>query len=491
MTPQYHATGTTLRDSFVYLTDTGTFVTGLAQADFTIKLSKSGTGNQSTAGITLSQVDATNNPGEYAVVAASSAFPALDGVYTLVVTRTADPKFTFEQVWIVNQTGTPAATPTSFTATSGDGRITDGSSPIEAATIYVSLGSTFITSTETDAAGVWGPVYLPGDGTYTVRAQLDGYSQGTGTITVSGVTVTGPGADIVLSVASVSNPLSGSQLWAYARRMSVDITGTKADTIIKSAVHDALDMVSSERTWPWLLRRAYLTLRQPYTTGSLTVTNGDATVTLATGTWPSWAASGRLFFNSQIIDVASRTNGTTIELATEWGGETASGVGYILFQNEYELPDDLWAFHAALPGERWLWGSDPVSPLELFQAENAFIYGDQFPSIHTVHAGALAVWPYPSSANSLAYTYWARPARLTFDADIADWDPVHLEVLHRAIDYHIARQATCVAGTAEQCMGAYKEALARAEPMDKSPSYEAPIGVDVPRRDRIQWWRRS
>lgn len=490
--PVYHRKGSTLRDAIIYQNGDGTFNTGRVQGDFTLKLSKDGTGNQSTSGVTITEVSAANNPGEYEVEVASSAFVAANGTYVLVITRTSDPSFTWEQVYIVNDTGTSTSTPASFTATASDGRVMSSGSPVSGATVYLTLSGTFITQTTTDASGLWGPVYL-GDGTYTVRVQKSGYEQATATITVSGGSVTGPGSDINLTLGAVANPLSAGQLWAYARRMAVDLTGSKADTIIKGAVNDALDMVSSEQSWPWLLRSSTLDLRGYYSTGTITITNGSANIVLSGGTWPSWAASGKIQVSGQVIDIATRTDGTTLTMADAWVPATITAASYILYQNEYDLPDDLWSFHLPLPGQRWGWGGEPRPPADILLAENAAVYGQQFPGVHAIANGQFQCWPYPTQDVRLRYTYYARPARLAVDTDIADWEPTHVEVLKRAIDYQLARQLGRVtSGDAATTLQAYREALGRILVKNREPVSIPAVGmhVDFSSRD-LDWKRRT
>ena len=488
--PFYHRKSTTYRDAIILQGGTGAFITGLSDGSFTKRLSLNGTGNQSTTGITVTQVDATNNPGEYEIEVASSAFVAVNGTYTLQVFHTSDPIYTFEQVIIVNDTGTSESTPASFTATASDGRVTDGASAISGATVYLTTGSTFVTQTTTDASGLWGPVYLT-DGAFTVRVQKSGYTQGSGTIVVSGASVTGPGADIALTAGSTTNPLSAAQLWGYTRRQFVDQVGTKADTIIKSVVNDALDMVSSERLWPHLIRRAMLSLHGPYSTGAITITNGSANVELSGGTWPSWAASGKLFVENQIIDVYTRTDTDTLTMVDVWGATTITAASYILYQNEYDLPDDMWRFHKNLPGQRWGWGATPASLADVMEAESAAVYSQRFADVFTIANGSFICWPYPQSDEMLNYTYYARPARLTSDTDIADWDPVHLEALKRAIDYQLARQVgKSMAGDAATTMQAYKEALSRLTVQDKTATDVPAVGMDLSiGRDSPRWKR--
>jgi hypothetical protein len=76
-----------------------------------------------------------------------------------------------------------------------------------------------------------------------------------------------------------------------------------------------------------------------------------------------------------------------------------------------------------------------------------------------------------------AFTYYARPARLVYDTDIADWDPVHLEALRRAIDYQLARQiGKVVSGDANTTLAAYKEAFSRDRAQDRQPTNITAVG---------------
>ncbi len=82
---------------------------------------------------------------------------------------------------------------------------------------------------------------------------------------------------------------------------------------------------------------ASIEIHAAYATGTISVTTG--TVTLASGTWPSWAADGEIYVDGGWYTVASRTNGTTVVLddssVTGLSGET-----YTLLHREYDLPSD-------------------------------------------------------------------------------------------------------------------------------------------------------
>lgn len=92
--------------------------------------------------------------------------------------------------------------------------------------------------------------------------------------------------------------------------------------------------------WNFLKKFTTVNTTAPYSTGTITLTDGDETVTLATGTWPSWAAQGTLYYNGYEYSVSSRTDNSDIELDVAWDDDTVSGASYELRRISYTLPDD-------------------------------------------------------------------------------------------------------------------------------------------------------
>lgn len=467
--PVYHKRGTAYRDAFLYLDAAGAGVTG--KSSWTTRLAKNGA-NQAVAGLTISEVSAANNPGLYAVlIDAALGFAAADGTYSLQITDPADATKTWEQTVIVNGDGLPTAAGVSFTATASNGRAMVGASPLANATVIITtaLGAVYAVDT-TDANGLWGPIYFTADGVYGISIQATGHTLAAGTLTISGsgTIATGPGTDLTL-VATTVNPLSAAELWAYFTRQARDVGGSKAVTERQQGVQDALEMLAKEGQWSWLLRRAYLTLRGAVSYATVTLTNGSATVTHS-GTWATWAAAGRLFVSSRVFDVLSRDSNTQLTLTAPWDGTTGTYT-VILLQDEYDLPDNTLWFHQLIPFQRWAWGGTPESPEVFFQRQSGMMYGQQFASCWTVHAGKLCLYPYPSADAQLAYTYYAQPAYLTTGTDIADWDPAQVEVLRRAIDVQVVnRYGSCAGGDDKTIFSRYKEALARARSTDRAPT---------------------
>lgn len=138
---------------------------------------------------------------------------------------------------------------------------------------------------------------------------------------------------------------------AIGREIGVprDPTSPAWSTIQSQDVADILKRGQHAVYWPRLPEGAYswsflkptlaqLTLRAPYSTGTVGVTS--TTVTLSGGTWPTWAAAGELFVNDEWLTVASRGSGTSLTLDAAPSATISAGTSYQLICREYALPDD-------------------------------------------------------------------------------------------------------------------------------------------------------
>lgn len=496
--PVYLRVGTAFQDSFFYLSQNAlrTPVTGKVQANFTIRLSKDGVGNQATTGITLTEVDSVNNPGEYGLAVALSAFPAAAGHYVLRVIDTTNTQYSWSWSIFVTSDGTASAPigPALFTPTASNGRVTDGTSALLGATIIIrtATGALYY-SALTDSSGLWTAVNFPAtNATYTVYAIRSGYLQASGTITVAAGVATGPGTDLAMAAATTSAGFDAASLWAYARRSGRNALGTTGDTEVKQAVTEALERVATCHRWPWYRSYAELTLRGAYTTGTVTVTLDSPIVTLAAGTWPTWAEGAKFRISGQYIKVLTRDSNTQVTLEADWAEATASGQSYVLYQDEYELPDDLYRFGQILPGQRWGWGPSPIGAEQLDALQNAMTFGQKFADFFAIQKQSVFLSSWPTMDTNVRYSYYRRPATLVSSIDIADWDPAHIRLLRRAIDCEIAlRFGGYVGGTIEQALRAFKDALDNAIPNDRSEVSEAGVlGSAFSRGGGVEMWKR-
>ena len=447
-------------------------VPSLLNADFTISVFKDGA-SVSNAGITITYV----SDREYTVTFnATTSFVATAGYYDIVVSRTALPDDRWEFSALVSQSyyntlGNYTAPIAIFISISGDGRVTDGVNPLAGALVTITRpNGSVLAQAVTDVNGLWGTISFDVNGNHTVTVQKSSYLISQATIVVAAPTATGPGTDITLTAVTSSSGILASSLWGYARRMYKDHTGTKADTEIAEAVNEALWMVSSYRDDPWYQTVAQITIEAAYTTGTVTVTQNSPIVTLAAGTWPTWAADGDIMLNGLWYPVLTRDSGTQITLGTDWVGDTTSSYGYTLAQWQYDLPDDLRRMDLVIESNVWPWGPEPVSRATLELARSSYVSVTGTFGAWAIERNRIMLWPYPQETQTVNLLYYRQPAALISSGDSADWDFNRLEILRRAIDFQIAARGDCVAGTREECMKRFTEAFNRSNVQDRTSS---------------------
>jgi hypothetical protein len=112
------------------------------------------------------------------------------------------------------------------------------------------------------------------------------------------------------------------------------------DDIINAGYRNFLfprPMNGPPHSWSFLHPRATLTLNAAYSTGTVAVSSG--VVTLTSGTFPSWAASGVVVISGIGYEVDTRDSGTQVTLV-DTSYSVATGTSYVLDQRDYDLPDD-------------------------------------------------------------------------------------------------------------------------------------------------------
>jgi hypothetical protein len=473
----YWKNGSTL---YVYFPvwDAGAGKTGLVDGDFTKLVRKDGTTVVATTGITVAEVDDTNFPGRYvATVNGSTGFIATNGQYEMLVYWSSQTSADghVANITVTNDgTGSASWGTALFTAALSDGRVTDGSSAIEDATVYVyNASGVLLYRTQTDASGLWSTNF-DSDGTYSIYVQQSSYSIGTATVVVSGGTATGPGADIALSALSSSTGYTFSALKAYALRQWFDKSDTQADTMAGEAVNEAVRFVATSRNWKWYNRMVTIDLQPPYSTGTIAITSGAATVTLTGGTFPSWAASGVILYGGQVYEVSTRDSDTQLTLSENWPGASLTASSYTLAQYAYALPSSgVYSIMKVLGGNGWPYPVEPISYASWATLRDQFPTGGG-PYSWTIFQGKIAVWPYYTGSNAVRYNLHvkAKPTSLVSGTDEADWDPSLPDILYRAIDLHISYRGRCRAGDTQVCNANFDAAMARAVGNDQEQTID-------------------
>jgi len=123
----------------------------------------------------------------------------------------------------------------------------------------------------------------------------------------------------------------------YQFNSTQPVQGGRARDAVRSAYRD----MPKTYQWGYLRRRARITTNAAYSTGTIAIVASTRTVTLTTGTWPSWAVYGELVVGTAVYKPKS-VSGATMILTTDRcpASDVAAGTSYQLQRTTYPLPAD-------------------------------------------------------------------------------------------------------------------------------------------------------
>ena len=122
----------------------------------------------------------------------------------------------------------------------------------------------------------------------------------------------------------------------------------------KRAIVNALNNLSTASRWTYFFQRYRLVTNAPYATGTVTYDHTGGTyerqLTLAGGSWPSWAALGTVVINNVQYEVADRKSSSvvTLSVSSNPGDDIASASAFSIYRDTYPLPIDFLAMGALI-----------------------------------------------------------------------------------------------------------------------------------------------
>jgi hypothetical protein len=118
--------------------------------------------------------------------------------------------------------------------------------------------------------------------------------------------------------------------------------GTALINSVKAYVNDNYKWLANKYDWKWLYEKDTIVTTARYNTGTVTVTEGSATVT-GSGTTFTSAMEGRKFKVTgfeEIYTIESVDSTTQLTLDNEYNGDDDDEASYDIFEDEYSLPSD-------------------------------------------------------------------------------------------------------------------------------------------------------
>jgi hypothetical protein len=123
-------------------------------------------------------------------------------------------------------------------------------------------------------------------------------------------------------------------------------SGGSAQRDARAAVQGAYRTFCDRREWSYYQARGRITTVAPQSSSSVTfdMTGGayERVLTLAAGTWPTWAAFGDVLIGTVSYAVSERESNTELVLSTNAnpGADVAAGTSYTIYRDSYPLPVD-------------------------------------------------------------------------------------------------------------------------------------------------------
>lgn len=199
-------------------------------------------------------------------------------------------------------------------------------------------------------------------------------------------------------------------------------------------VSQAFRRVAERRPWSWLIKQDQFNMPSLYNTGTVTLTEGDATVIGAGTAWTS-AMAGRQFRYSKISPIYTITTvdagAQTLELDIAWGAATVTLATYEIYAAYKVVPTDFHHFITIWdPNFNWqLYRNVTQNELNLWDAQRSnrgqsyvVAHRDYYtPSGSTIPRPRYEIWPHKISAYVFPFLYISRPTDLEDSGATLPW----------------------------------------------------------------------
>ncbi len=201
----------------------------------------------------------------------------------------------------------------------------------------------------------------------------------------------------------------------------IGISDTDVETVAKQALNDILEEICQAYNFSWLYGDSSFITAAPYETGTVSVTEGSATVT-GSGTTFTSAMVGRKFYcEDATYVILARVSATEITLSTVYAGDTGSGLTYKIYQDEYSLASDVEDVISLRqendPYKLIKWGVEIVD--KYYPQRTSYGYPSIYSIIGYDSSGYIKVslYPIPNQARNIYYRYKKRVTEMSLDAD--------------------------------------------------------------------------
>lgn len=266
---------------------------------------------------------------------------------------------------------------------------------------------------------------------------------------------------------------SFSDIIDYLSTQSGSGATTPEQRDVRQACYRAYQKIGTAEDWAFYKRAYRVLLQEPYDTGTVAFdfTGGtyERQLTLSGGTWPAWAAYGKVLIGDVLHEVEARKSNSVITLAEANNPlQDVSSTSYTLIRTSYDMPGDYRGSWEPIDENRQ--SRCYVSPSEWQAMER--IWPDMttafnwtvLPSENSYATWSLRTHGYPSELETLDFLYQGRPRPIKYTG---------YETNSRAGTVTITGGTTTVTGTSTQFTAAMIGSLLRVS----SDTAQYPTGI--------------
>lgn len=227
----------------------------------------------------------------------------------------------------------------------------------------------------------------------------------------------------------------------FRERVLDDVQDNSLTALVPGWYNSVATRVASKKAWRHFEKQALLQAPAPYSTGTITVTNGSAVVT-GSGTVFATTVAGQVLDgpDDREYKILTRDSATQITLIGAYIGATAAAQTYSIVYNKVAVPSDFQPHRLIALGLQDAGGGGGrlthVDTPDLLNANSQQVQQTGRPTHYRYFEGAIYLWPAPSTAMGLDCYYKKTWTRLTVDTaslDAFDLDTDWPDELQEAI----------------------------------------------------------
>lgn len=180
------------------------------------------------------------------------------------------------------------------------------------------------------------------------------------------------------------------------------------------------------RVWSWAFAENQIEIPDAYQTGTITLTQGSATVTGLDTVWTSSLENLQLKVLNNMYTISTVTSNTELTIDRQWARTTTSGNPYTIVKALYTVPSDFRGWYTVIdPTNNWrIWYNftardiDRYDPARTSTGNPAVVASSTYDAVTGLPR--FEVWPHQLTAKAFRFLYYKVHADISRNQDLPE-----------------------------------------------------------------------